>query len=432
MKKSKEKINSLYDFNKQDKEDKKNKRKVDAKNKKRLDKKEKKTKKNKNDNKNDKEFNNRFDFNNEIVIGLTRIDDNKKEDKKKKQKTKKKQKERLNKNSKNINKKNKVIKKEKEPEKISEPIKKKDKKNKKKKNKEKEKTKAIKNKTIAKKRNQSIVKKDSTNFDEININLNEQDIIIKTTEEPKIEKKHKKGLKILKFISLIILIIVAVIATMMSPLFNIKEIEVAGNEKLTKDEIISLSAINIDDNTYRTNLKKIKRNILENPYVESISAKRVLPSKILIEVVERKPLYMIEYGSGFVYISSQGYILEISDTKLEKPILQGTQTETEKFIVGNRLCIEDLNKLTTVNKIMEIAQNNELAELISRIDIENKQNYKLVFETEDKVAYIGNDTDLITKIPTIKTILEREKNISGEIFVDMDLKTGLPIFRQSV
>ena len=432
MKKSNEKISSLYDFNKFDKEDKKVKRKLDARNKKNVTKKESKRKSKKKGQEENLSNSNRFDFSNEIVIGLTRIDDDKKDTKKKKQKPKKKAKEIENKKKDNIKKKNKITKSDKKVEskndKITDKIDKKDKKNQKKKTKEKE----LKKKLNLKKKKQNSVKRESTNFNEININLNEQDIIFKTVEEPKKEKKSKKALTILKVISLTILVILAIIATMMSPLFNIKEIEVTGNEKLTVSEIISLSEININDNTYRTNLRKAKRNILENPYVESVLTKRVLPSKILIEVVERKPLYMIEYGSGFVYISSQGYILEISDVKLEKPILQGTQTSTDKFIVGNRLCVEDLNKLTTVNKIMEIAENNELANLITRIDIENKQNFKIIFEGEQKVAYIGNDTDLNTKILTIKTILEKEKDIPGEIFVNMDLKTGLPTFRQSV
>ena len=64
--------------------------------------------------------------------------------------------------------------------------------------------------------------------------------------------------------------------------------------------------------------------------------------------------------------------------------------------------------------------------------MENDKNYRIVFESEQKVAYLGDDTDLNTKILSIKSILEKEKDIAGEIFVNMDLKTNYPTFRQSV
>ena len=110
-------------------------------------------------------------------------------------------------------------------------------------------------------------------------------------------------------------------------------------------------------------------------------------------------------------------MLEINNEKLELPILQGASTETSDFAVGNRLCVEDLEKLSS---------------LITRINIENKQNIKLIFETKDKIAYLGDSTNLINKIPLVKKILEENESKAGEIFVNMDLNKENPIFRERV
>lgn len=256
-------------------------------------------------------------------------------------------------------------------------------------------------------------------------------VISKKQQEIRKQKKVKR-FRIIKYIFLIILIFVAIIATMTSPLFNIKQIIIEGNEKITDNEIISLSQINIEENTYKINMKKTKERILENPYIKNVEIKRKLPSNIVISIEERKTTFMIEYGSSYVYINNQGYILEISSEKLDVPIIQGTETNAENFTPGNRLCKEDLEKMSTVIKIMEIATSNEISSLVTRIDIENKQNYKLVFETEEKVAYIGDETDLNTKILSIKSIIEKESGIRGEIFVNRDLKNNDATFRQSV
>lgn len=141
---------------------------------------------------------------------------------------------------------------------------------------------------------------------------------------------------------------------------------------------------------------------------------------------------MIEYGSGYIYINNQGYILEIATEKIEKPILQGIETSLEELQPGSRLCTEDLNKMSTVIKIMNFAESNEIANLITRIDIENDANYKILLESEEKVVYLGDSTYLDRKIQWVKKIIEETKNISGEILLNIDLNKNNPVFRQSV
>lgn len=262
-------------------------------------------------------------------------------------------------------------------------------------------------------------------------NTKPQKPISKKEQEIKKQKRIKR-FRIAKYAALVICILAAIIGTMASPLFNVKEITVQGNEKITKDEIINLSEITLDENTYKINKSKSEKKILENPYIKTVEIKRELPSKIVITVEERIATYMIEYGNAYVYINNQGYILEVSSQKLEVPIIQGAETNAEELVPGNRLCNNDLEKMSTVIKIMELAASNEIANLITRIDIENSKNYKIVFESEQKVAYLGDETDLNTKILSIKSILEKEKNVAGEIFVNMDLKKNYPTFRQSV
>lgn len=252
-------------------------------------------------------------------------------------------------------------------------------------------------------------------------------------EELEIQRKKRiKKFKIIKYIMLICLFITLIIITMFSPIFNIKNIVVTGNEKITENEIISLSELQLEENTYKISKNKVRQKIKENAYIEEVNIKRKLPSELQISIVERKPSFMVEYGASFVYIDNQGYMLEINTEKLELPILQGIQTESKEFVEGNRLDNNDLQKMNTVLRIMKIAQNNDIASLITRIDIEDEQNYKILFETKEKTAYIGDNSNLNTKILSVKAILEKNEGIAGEIFVNMDLNNEYPVFRQRV
>ena len=179
-------------------------------------------------------------------------------------------------------------------------------------------------------------------------------------------------------------------------------------------------------------LKDLENNIKENAYINTVKVSKKIPDRIHIEVEEREASYMLEYGNGFVYVNNQGYMLEISSIKKELPILIGISTSKEDYKAGNRLNEEDLIKLGTVIKIMNSAQTNGIASLITKIDISNENNYTLFLETERKTAYLGDCSNLETRMLFLVGILEKEKENPGEIFINMNLNTDDAYFRESV
>lgn len=295
----------------------------------------------------------------------------------------------------------------------------------------KENNKNKKNKKKSKKKKSKKIKKQENNSKNVNNKSSKKTYKKKILSNEQI-KKRKRTIRIVKYSTLSICILTAVICTMFSPLFNIENITVIGNEKIGANEIISLSQIQKGENTYKISKSKTMQNIKQNAYIEEVNIKRKLPSGIEITVKERKTSFLLEYASSFVYIDNQGYVLEVSSEKLDLPIIQGQETEDERYVAGNRLCEADLEKLSTVIKIMEVAQINEISNLITRIDISNSENYKIIFESEGKIAYLGDSLNLSTKMLHIKKILEKEEGIEGEIFVNVDLNTGYPTFRQKV
>lgn len=253
----------------------------------------------------------------------------------------------------------------------------------------------------------------------------------KNKKKKKETKKAKIIKKILKWTSLIIALLVALVFFMMSPLFNITEVIVIGNDRVSEETITSLSQIEIGGNIYKTSKEMIRKRIKENAYIESVDVKRKLPSKIELIVKERKTSYMLEYGGSFVYINNQGYILEISNQRLDVPIIEGYTTAEDELQVGYRLDREDLTRLEMILKIMESKEANKIVEKISRISIEDKQNYTLKMEEEKKTVYLGNASNLSSRMLYLKAALEDTKGLSGEIFISGDLVKEKAFFRQA-
>lgn len=251
------------------------------------------------------------------------------------------------------------------------------------------------------------------------------------SKKKKETKKRRIIKKVLKWTSLIIVLLVALVFFMMSPLFNVTEITVVGNNGVSKETITSLSQIEIGSNIYKTSKEIIKKRIKENAYIESVEVKRKLPNKIELEVKERKTSYMLEYAGSFVYINNQGYILEVSNEKLDVPIIEGYTTNIEELQAGNRLNKEDLIRLEIILKIAESKESNEILEKINRINIEDKQNYTLKMEEEKKTVYLGDATKLSSRMLYLKAVLEDTKGLTGEIFISGDLVKEKAFFRQA-
>lgn len=245
-------------------------------------------------------------------------------------------------------------------------------------------------------------------------------------------KKRKKIAFVLKICVILVIITGTALFMLLSPTFNITKITVNGNERITTQEIISLSGIALEENTFKYNLSQISENVESQSYIESAKVTRKLPSEIVIEVIERKPSFMLELGNAYVYISSQGYFLEISETKLELPIIVGYETKIEDIQAGNRFINADLEKLETVLRIMKYANANQIAEKITKIDIVNKNEYVLRLEAEKKTVYLGDASYLEKKMQYLLVVLENETNVEAEVFLNVDINTENFYVREQV
>ena len=245
-------------------------------------------------------------------------------------------------------------------------------------------------------------------------------------------KKRKLILKIIRTIVLIGILIGTLIYILLSPLFNIKDVTVTGNNKLSREEIISLSEIRTEENIFKTSKNDIKNKIKTNPYVENVKIRRKLPDKVEIIVVERVATYMLPFANSYVYINNQGYMLEITSQKANLPIITGFSTPEENLHEGERLLSEDLVKLGEVLQIIESANANGIQALITKIDISNRQDYTIMLEKEKKLVHMGDVSNLSTKMSYINKIIQDEAGIEGEIFVNTDLTNKGAVFREKV
>lgn len=252
-------------------------------------------------------------------------------------------------------------------------------------------------------------------------------------KQKKKNQKRKRLKLILKIIIFVFIISGSIVFALTSPIFNIKDIQVSGNSQVSSDTVISLSGLTLGQNIFRFWNSNVENAIKENAYIENVKIDRKIPTIVQISIEERVATYSVDYMGKYAYINNQGYILEISEDSKSLPIIQGISTNEEDVVPGNRLNNEDLKRLETVIKIINAAKENELDSKVTSIDISKENDYSIYIQEENKKVHLGDGTNISNKILYVLAIIQQEKGVAGDIYVNGDLNNKFqPYFREKV
>lgn len=237
----------------------------------------------------------------------------------------------------------------------------------------------------------------------------------------RVEKKMRRRRFLFRFILLNSLILLLCVLALNSNFFVINNIKVIGNKKISRDNIISASSIQLGENIFKINTRVGKRDLMKLPYVKEVKIERKFPKGIIIHITERKEIMQIKEISSFVLVDIDGYILDTVDTQNEDlPLLVGLKIEDKK--PGDNLFINTETK-STVEFITE-GHATKLLPKMKEIHMEdnNKVNITLIngisvaFGTLDNVKYKVNYLDEILKdiekdkIPCKMILMDRGDN----------------------
>lgn len=88
--------------------------------------------------------------------------------------------------------------------------------------------------------------------------------------------------------------------------------------------------------------------------------------------------------------------------------------------------------METIIKIVETANINDVGQYITKIDMSDEKNYTLILESKQKTVYLGDCSDLNTRMLYLNGLLKLTEDVAGELFIDMDLNTEKPYFREQI
>jgi len=247
------------------------------------------------------------------------------------------------------------------------------------------------------------------------------------TEREKLALARRRKLN--RFISLCIAG-VALLAALLLAWFVliVDNIEVAGSERLSTEQILEASKLKIGRHIWLTNLREAKERIEENPYVASARIERVYPDKLLITVSERSEAAVIVGLNAQAVIAPDGYVLSIGARADYKGLIKISGMGAGGYHVGQRLGEEsDFNARTLVALLAAIYG----AGIEDDIDFVDMSNPLSVFMTTagGLTLHIGQPDGLESKLANYLAVLPKLRELGLASSGTLDLGAmGDPVY----
>lgn len=223
-------------------------------------------------------------------------------------------------------------------------------------------------------------------------------------KKKKISKRRlKKKKRIRKFLLFVIMIISLYLFTFKTDFFNIKNIEVLGNKKISYEQIVKASMSIKGENIFKTNIKKGKENLEKLSYLKNCTIKRNLPREIIIEIEERQELAILAYNNSYIYIDREGYILTIEEKKGESKLPEISGLELKGLEPGDN--IFDMLDIANAEEFIAYSEELKLISYMKYINFLDEKNIMIELNDEIKVAF-GPLDNVKYKLSFLYKILE--------------------------
>jgi len=194
--------------------------------------------------------------------------------------------------------------------------------------------------------------------------------------------------------------------------FQIKEIKISGNQKVSVENIQEVIEKGIEQKVlffssrsiFLADFPKIKAKISETfPQIAQINLKREFPDTLTAKVEERKPAAVFNQEGLYFFLDKEGIIFE--DASVETPLVKIQKaTQDEELKLGNRVLERELllSILDTESKLennLKIPIEEVLVVSDERIDMKTSEGWEI---------YLNPKGDTDWQLTKLSEVLEKE------------------------
>lgn len=204
-------------------------------------------------------------------------------------------------------------------------------------------------------------------------------------------------------------------------LLAVNRVLVTGNQRLSLGEIDALIGDIRGESVLLVDLHHVEARLLDSPWVESVTVRRLLPSTVDVRIVERNPVAIARLGQQLYLVDDAGIIIDgygPSYSDFDLPIVDGMAAPAES---GGR-AIDPARAQLTARFLAALAGRPELRRAVSQVDVSRERNVAVLLGDDPTLLYLGDDQF----VDRLRTYLELRPTLTERMAaVDyVDLRFG--------
>ncbi|MGN0162972.1 MAG: cell division protein FtsQ/DivIB, partial [Candidatus Ornithomonoglobus sp.] len=216
--------------------------------------------------------------------------------------------------------------------------------------------------------------------------------------------------------------VIAVILIFMTPIFNITQIRLDGNNTVSKSVIQDKIGYLIGKNLFATRSSVIKQQMLEISQISDVEIdKQLFPAVISVSIVESNPAAYLLSGNTIVVINSDMKVIDDSNTYStdEIPSLSGITVPSYK--VNEILATDSAEKDEILKTLLKSLESVGLISKVSYISLDDLTNIKFNYDNRIETN-CGSQTELERKIRMFAEAMN-SSSLSENAIGSIDLST---------
>jgi len=254
----------------------------------------------------------------------------------------------------------------------------------------------------------------------------------------RIRKTYQKKRSIIRtrffryFILFFILFVIIFYIICFSSFFQIKDIEISGNQKVSTEDIHNLVKEKLPKKILFLNLKSIflanfketENSLLsEFSQIEKVDFNKDLPDKLIILIEERKPSAVFFRNEEYFYLDNYGIIFEKIPEKFFWLVIKNLTLGQDVNLGGEAVKKERLDKILEINSELKKSEIQiDLAEIVNeqRVNVKTSEGWEIYFSLEDDISQQVSNLILVLK--------EKISSIERRNLEYVDLRFGNQVY----
>ncbi len=222
-----------------------------------------------------------------------------------------------------------------------------------------------------------------------------------------------------------------------SPRFNLTQIDVEGNLKISDKDILEKAKMELGNNIFRLDLQEIRDRVREDKRIKDLRVRRKVPDRALIEVEEKKPILWINLPDGLYGLSQGQEIIPLEEEDFDRDLPLVTGLVSPSALGNHKDDLRPYEKWPNAkaklalhfwNSLLE--EDSTFREIISEINLSDQTNLVLYLIPWGTQVALGKGS-YGQKLKRVIAILQYEGNSKSIACIDLRFKDQVVLTKSS-